>query len=354
MQSNKIVSISFIGDISLNDSYIDLYNQKINPFANLKPVLGPSDFVIGNLECMVKTGQGENELKKPRLTTNIETLNYLKNINLSVAFLAQNHVYDHLEDGFTRTTDFLDSNEILHLGAGHTQEEADKPIVLNKRNVSIALLNYVTSDTNPNMPADASICLNMFDLEKCKTDILKLKGTVNHIVISLHWGGRVEGGFYPDWEQPKIAKELIDTGADLIIGHHSHTIQPYEVYQGKHIFYSLGNFCFSDYWFNGVFHPMPRRRMVTAIINISFSRDNYTVKPVFFHNERIQFSRYDYYEQKLKQRNLIFRALLSKKYVWNFYFFYKQSVLPLLQFFGRKDISLSIKLARAFKYVSKK
>jgi len=49
----------------------------------------------------------------------------------------------------------------------------------------------------------------------------------------LHWGGNMEGAKFPDWNQPKEAKDFIDAGADLIVGNHSHTIQPYEIYKGK-------------------------------------------------------------------------------------------------------------------------
>ena len=125
------------------------------------------------------------------------------------------------------------------------------PLIISENGVTIGLLNYVTQDTNPNLPENAGICLNMFDEHKAEQDILSLKPKVDHVVVLLHWGGRVEGGMFPDFDQPGIARQLIDCGADLIIGHHSHTFQPVEVYKGKHIFYSLGNFCFSDFTFEG-------------------------------------------------------------------------------------------------------
>lgn len=348
------MKISFLGDISLNDNYIELYKKGVNPFETLEPVLGSSDFVIGNLECMAKGENGENLLKRPRLTTTVETLNYLKNIHLKVACLAQNHVYDHLEDGFTKTTAFLENNGILHLGAGFTPEEAGKPVVLRKDGVSVAVLNYVIHDTNPNMPVDSGICLNMFDLGKCKQDIHELRQNVNHIVISLHWGGRVEGGHFPDWDQPVIAHKLIDAGADLIIGHHSHTFQPYEIYKGKHTFYSLGNFCFSDYWFNGELNTMPKRRMISSIIGITFNLESYKVQTDYFLNVKVKFSRFDSYKNKIHIRNQIFRILLKYKPCWYIYYFHKQLILPFILFFSRRDLSLKVKLLRLFRYIRKK
>src|SRR4051812_3064796 len=101
------LSVAFIGDISFNDAYIDLYNQGQDPFENLKFFLFARNHVIGNLECLAKGDKGENLLKKPRLTTTTETLNFLTNIHVTVSCLAQNHIYDHLEDGFEKTLSVL-------------------------------------------------------------------------------------------------------------------------------------------------------------------------------------------------------------------------------------------------------
>jgi hypothetical protein len=349
-----MLSISFLGDISLNDSYIELYKKGVNPFGEIESLLSSFDFVAGNLECMTAGDKGENILKQPRLTTSIETLNYLNKIRLKIAFLAQNHVYDHLEDGFKKTTNFLTNHGISYLGAGYTLEEAAEPFVLTKDSISVAILNYVTRDTNPNIPDSAGIIVNMFDLDNCIHDIQKLKKKVNHIVLSLHWGGRVEGGLFPDWDQPKLARKLIDAGADLIIGHHSHTFQPYEKYKGKYIFYSLGNFCFSDYWFNGELNIMPKRRMISTIVGITFNATNYSVQTSHFSNNRVTLSKHDSYSNKVNLRNHIFKVIKSNKATWNIYYFHKQIILPFVLFFGRTDISFVAKLGRLNKYVRKK
>lgn len=348
------MKINFLGDISLNDDYIRLFKEGKNPFAEIEPVLAGADFVVGNLECMAKGDQGENELKKPRLTTTLETLNYLKNIRLKVASLAHNHVYDHLEDGFSKTTNFLKSNQIKYLGAGFTPEEAAKPVILKQGDISVGLLNYITGDTNPNLPENAGVILNVFDFDKCKNDILALKPQVNHIVLLLHWGGRVEGGLYPDWDQPRIARALIDAGADLIVGHHSHTIQPYEIYKGKYIFFSLGNFCFSDYWFEGVFNPMPESRMETVLVKVNFDKDNYDVFISYYRNNRTEFRKDLHYETVVARRNWISKTLMNKKYFWYVYYFFHKHIHPVLIFFERRDISINQKIIRSFKSIYKR
>ncbi len=347
------MQISFLGDISLNDKYIELYRDGVDPFKIFDGYLKKSDFVVGNLECITVGRYGVNENKKPRLTTTADTLNYLTSISLNVACLAQNHIYDHLEDGLAQTIKFLDNNNISHLGAGFTKEEAFKHIILTKNGIDIGLLNYVDFDTNPNIPDGAQVLLNYFNLDKALDEIRGLRRKVSYVVVSLHWGGRVEGGFYPDWNQPKIARLLIDAGANMIVGHHSHTIQPFEVYKGKYIFYSLGNFCFSDYTFEGKFVHMPKRRMITMILTVDFNKEKIIPYLHFYKNCGDRYIPIPRYFFNLRIRNYIFEYILRFKSFWFIYYLIKRKFLPFYLFILRKDIGLFTKLKRILKSVNK-
>jgi poly-gamma-glutamate capsule biosynthesis protein CapA/YwtB (metallophosphatase superfamily) len=279
----------------------------------------------------------------------MDTLNYLQNINLKVACLAHNHVYDHLEDGFEKTTTLLKKKGIETIGAGSSILKASNPLILSFNSITLGLLNYITKDTNPNLPVEAKIFLNVFSEEKVIEDIKRIKSHVNHVVLLLHWGGRVEGGLYPDYDQPTIARKLIDAGADLIIGHHSHTFHPYEVYRGKSIFYSLGNFCFSDFTFESTSYSMPLRRMVTGIVSVSFNKNNYEVNIDFFKNKIHGFQEIPEYKRRIRSRNLIFRTLLQYYPFWLVYYFSLKNLTPLFLFIKRKDISPGTKLKRMSK-----
>lgn len=347
------MTLTFLGDISLNDDYITLYKDNVNPFLNLKSILSDEKYIIGNLECIAKGEHGENLLKKPRLTTTLNTLNYLKELNLSLVTLAQNHIYDHLEDGYDKTTAFLENNQINHIGSGKSIEDVKKAKIIVKDNITIGLLNYVTLDTNPDLPLDSKVHLNIFDVDKCIKDIESLKKEIDFRVIILHWGGRVEGGLYPDFNQPTIARKLIDAGADLIIGHHSHTIQPYEIYKGKYIFYSLGNFCFSDYVFNGEYTPMSKRRNITLILDVNFTKSNYEINLNFFKNNKTNFSKINY-GFKLKWRNIMFKLLSHSKLIWTIYYINLKFFLPILLFLQRQDLTTRTKFSRIFKAIKKR
>jgi len=337
------VSFLFLGDISLNDDYVEHYGAGRNPFEKLLPFLSTADFVVGNLECIAKGDQGENFLKRPRLTTTVEALHYLNNLNVNLVSLAHNHIFDHLEDGYIKTTKFLEKNKIQYLGASLNGDELGKPVILSKEDVMIGFLNYVTGDTNPNTPPDTKIHLNIFDFKNVIADIQKLKQKVDHVVLLLHWGGRVEGGLYPDFDQPQIARDLIDAGADLIIGHHSHTIQPYEIYKGKYIFYSLGNFCFSNFTFEGVKYIMPKRRKYVIIPEVNFSKTEYNVINTYWLNKGSEYLAKPLYKYRMLIRSFLFYTHKYKGF-WNLYFFKHRKINPVVFYFLRNDISLSRKV----------
>lgn len=327
--------ITFVGDISLNDKYIELYRKGINPFYAVQPILNSSDFVVGNLECMAKGKHGENKFKIPRLTTNVDTLKYLKQININVVCLAHNHIYDHLEDGYQQTTQFLKKNSIRYLGAGDKNYGASIPLILEKNGIKAGILNYVTKDTNPNLSFDSSLYLNYFEKERSINEIKELKAKVNYVILCLHWGGRIENGLYPDWDQPKIAKQLVDAGADLIIGHHSHTIQPYEVYKGKYIFYSLGNFCFSDiYNENKLYSRLSFRQKKGMIVRVELTDSTMQIKKSFVKNKDgyIIPNKNIFNVINITQQQLFYKIIQNHKLFWLIYYFKLNKINPVFNY----------------------
>lgn len=328
--------ISFIGDIGLNDDYVRLTNRNNNPFRYLIPTLSASDLVVGNLECVLKGDQGENLLKRPRLSTTINALQYIESFNLGLASLATNHAYDNLEDGFRKTIDFLDKKNISYLGAGMNRKEAKRAFTCSVNNLSFCFLNYITVDTNPSLPDNAGISLNEFALESCLTDLQNASG-FDYRILLMHWGGRFEGGLYPDLNQVSLARKLIDNGADLIIGHHSHTLQPFEQYKGKYIFYSLGNFCFSDIRFEGKIRKMSSlRERESVIVTVDFKKPGYAFKLIPFRNEKLILQPRKLVKTKLVFRNTCWQIIKHKPF-WLVYQFYFHKIRPVIVQLIRKD-----------------
>jgi len=324
------MKIAFVGDISFNDDYIKLYNQKINPFSPIEPILNKFDFVVGNLECLVEGKDGENELKKPRLKTNLDTLNYLNNINVKLVSLANNHIYDNLTDGYLKTTEFLKNNNINYLGAGLSEKEARTPYLIEDKKKRICIFSYVSEDTNPKLPLECDLKLNWFNLEKVKQEIEEYKKLDYFIVLYNHWGGNYENGYYPEKELVKICHELVDIGADLIIGHHSHTLQPYEVYKDKYIFYSLGNFCFSDIYFESRVKKILNlpRFTESVIISIDLNKNGYSCELTPIKNKKLFIVKSHRVLKKYKNRQVIFKIVKRNRLAWRIYNFGLKRIFP--------------------------
>ena len=356
-----MLQISFLGDISFNNCYNEFYKTKTNPFKDIELELLKSHLNIGNLECLAIGDFGENILKHPRLGTQQNTLNLLKHLKLGAVTLAHNHVYDNLKDGFEKTIQSLKSQNIKFLGAALDKGASDKELVIEDNGIKLGLLNYVNKDTNPKMPENAEVFLNYFEIEKAISDIIKFKNKVDHVILLLHWGGRVEEGFYPDFNQPKIARRLIDAGADLIVGGHSHTVQPYEVYNGKHIFYSLGNFCFDDIIQDKeVFEIGRYRKRKTIIPRVSFIKDSYSLEVSHAKNNKgfIKLNNGPLIKLKMQWRNLLFKVVRQNPLLWKFYFWHLKKIVPIKMFFieanegvFKKIINLDFK--RVLRYIKK-
>lgn len=330
------LSIAFLGDVSLNDTYVSINEQGKNPFEGFSKNKFNFDYMVGNLECMSEGACGENEDKIPRLTTTLRTLNLLNVLGLDCVTLAHNHVYDNLLDGFVKTKSFLEANSIASLGAGLSKQDATLPNCFVINDISVCMLNYVTKDTNPKIPNGAGLHINTFDEERILTDISKFKDFHDYVVLLFHWGGGHEGGFYPERYQIDLSKRFIDHGADLIIGGHPHTIQPYEVYKGKYIFYSLGNFCFSDIErFN--YEVNRNRGMESIAVEVLFNKNNYDVNliPLSFkgHQVKVDLS----VLRRLKFRSKIFTVMQKIRVLHWVYHYYHKYAFPVYYYLFGND-----------------
>lgn len=248
----------FTGDISL-------YKRTTDPFQKVKSAFKKADFVIGNFESPVLENQNNNT---SNLFCKSSSVKFLSTIKLTHASLANNHVFDGGINSISNTINELDKQKINYFGANNTSKD-NSIIRIIKNNISISLINCVSEDTNPSLPSNSSF-LSLINEKKLKLQINKEKEYSDYVLILLHWGGKIEGGSFPEKKQVKLAHNLINEGADLIIGNHSHTIQPYEIYKGKHIYYSLGDFVNNTVYQKG---PMGKKRRKGLLIHMDISKE---------------------------------------------------------------------------------
>ncbi len=159
--------------------------------------------------------------------------------------LANNHIMDFGEDSYLDTVEYLEKNNIAYFGAGTEANNFNNPAIIDFEKMKVALMGYSCPSTHAVFGNNIQNGSAVIDENRIIKDIQNAQDKADKIVIVLHWGD--EFIRYPKPSDVKIARKLIDAGADIIIGHHAHIVQSVEKYRGKHIFYGLGNCIFPDF-----------------------------------------------------------------------------------------------------------
>jgi len=159
--------------------------------------------------------------------------------------LANNHIMDYGKEGFWDTVANLEKRGIPYFGAGCLADRCRNPLVLDLGDQRIALLGYVCPTTHPIFAAAENFGVSPISLDSIARDVLTAKENgAERTIVQLHWGE--EDVRLPRPADVAMAHSIIDLGVDLIIGHHAHCIQSFEIFRGKYIFYGLGNALFPD------------------------------------------------------------------------------------------------------------
>jgi hypothetical protein len=344
--SGSAIRISFLGDISLNNRYCKIAEK--NPFKEFPAIVAQSDYVVGNLEAMMYGEDGFNLKKTPYLYTDAKGIAQLGNLKLDLVSTAHNHIYDNFESGYSNTIASLKSSNIDYVGSSIDNNSYCEPFVTEIENVSFAFLNYCHSDTNYAKPENTRINLNVYDREIIVRDIGNARNKADFIILLLHWGGKTDYGFLPSMEQVEDAKFFIDRGADCIVGHHAHCVQPLEIYKGKPIFYCLGNFCFDDIQSHGKTFQIRKSGKKGIMAHIQFSIKNKKVDAAY---SGIENDNLDIVESKkpivtLSFIHPIFFLYKKFKVVRIFYSIYLKKVEPMIFFYQSSDKTFYQKLKR--------
>ena len=226
------ITLIAVGDISLQTK-----NDK-HPFKAVESVLKCKDILFGNLETVL-SNRGKGAEKAVTLYASPDKASYLKEAGFDILNIANNHILDLGMEGFHNTLAALRQEELTFIGAN------DKPdssyAILEKKGLRFGFLGYCEGANS--LPKN-EIWVNKIDQTQILKDIEFIKSECDLVIVSLHWG--TENVFYPSPKQISLARRLIDNGASVILGHHSHVVQGIERYKHGLIAYSLGNFQF-DY-----------------------------------------------------------------------------------------------------------
>lgn len=245
-KSNEPAQATFlaVGDIMLSrevaQAMIKNNKDALLPFRNLDVLLKSTDFNFGNLESPFS---GKDSLDPDPRTFTFNTPTWavqgLKEYNFQMLSLANNHALNQGSEGLFYSKEYLLKNNLQSIGSGKNKDEAWQGQVISRNGINIG---FLAATYGP----ESEYLANVNDTEKMQQAIADLKLRSDFVVVSMHAG--TEYTRQPNWQQTAFAKSVVDAGADLVIGAHPHWTQGYELYNGKYIFYSLGNFIFDQGW----------------------------------------------------------------------------------------------------------
>ncbi|MBD2484112.1 CapA family protein [Planktothrix sp. FACHB-1365] len=234
------VTLVFGGDVTLSDHFETIIGTNYSlPFAQL-PEYRDADLAMVNLENPLTRSTLRRPNKQFNFKADPEAVKVLTEGGIDIVNLANNHTMDYEESGLVETLETLDRAGIHAVGAGRDLKEARRPTIIEVKGQRIAYLGYYDADFHA--AGEGVAGTNPRYDERVAADIKAIRDQVDWVVVNYHWG--VELNDYPgDW-QIDLARFTIDQGADVVIGHHPHVLQGAEIYKGRPIVYSLGNFIF--------------------------------------------------------------------------------------------------------------
>lgn len=317
----KSAKLVFVGDIMTHPNIVKSFENKDILF-DLKDYL-KGDIVFANLEFTVDTNK--SPMPYPEFNGSIEYLRYFFNY-FNLFSVANNHAYDQGAQAEAETIAEIERNNKLIIG-GSTNSKDIKPLITNINNIPIFLSAYTMLDNGISYRSNENgyfYFMNFFPkkedlIEKIKDD-LKLATNNELKIISLHFG--LEYTTEPEAKTVEIARNLIENGVDIIIGHHPHVPRCSEIYEGTNhkgiIIYSLGNFIANH---KGRFPYLD----IGTILSLEIKENkeiNFEFIPTyyaFFYKNKLSKNDFDFIIKPIKENPDIEMPKLKTNYIYSNY-----------------------------------
>jgi poly-gamma-glutamate synthesis protein (capsule biosynthesis protein) len=239
--------VAFVGDVMLAETEGTgrLAAHGGDPLAQVRRLLSDADLRVANFESSAGT-KGKPDPEKPfSFRTAQSALIGFASV-FEAAGLANNHAGDFGREDFVETLTALRKAGATTFGGGKDPSEAHRAAIFERHGVRIALLGYLDFFPRWFSAAPGKPGVAWLDEDQAALDIAQARADGADVVVVIpHWGTEHEPR--ANVRQRRIARALLDVGADAVIGGHPHVVQDYEIYQGKPIVYSLGNFVFDGF-----------------------------------------------------------------------------------------------------------
>jgi poly-gamma-glutamate capsule biosynthesis protein CapA/YwtB (metallophosphatase superfamily) len=250
-----VTCVLAVGDIMLTGSAKPLLLAKGYdlPFQdkNLARLIASADVAFANLEYPITFKGVRYPDKEYTFRGDPESLSAIRKAGFDLLSLANNHIMDYGEKGLRDTIRQCRKNRLAFTGAGADLASASSLSVIKRRGTRYGLLAYSLTFpeefwATPGKPGTAHP-----DWAQVGQDIRDARPRVDILMVSFHWGEELKSD--PKKYQVDFAHHAINSGADVVLGHHPHVPQPIELFKGKPIFYSLGNYAFGSISDNATF-----------------------------------------------------------------------------------------------------
>ena len=241
-------------------------------FAHVADLFRNADLTFGQLESVLSLQGTPSSCTRMPCSSRPEVAKVMKDAGFDVVSWASNHALDYGREAFNETIDHLKEAGLYVTGAGKNEADARRYPVIDVRGTKVAVLGYCSilpqgfwaqemrpgcnpargitayvpvEHDQPGTPCRIYSFPHPDDLNHMIEDIQKARQEADIVIVSIHWGIHFKEAVIADY-QKYYAHFAIDNGADLVLGHHAHILKPIEIYKGKVIFYSLGNFAMEE------------------------------------------------------------------------------------------------------------
>lgn len=230
----KPTTILFVGDIMLGRGVETLMRREGEdyPFLGVATYTKSATRTVGNFEAAMPENHTQTPSMVLKLSAQSDVLTPIREHGFDILSFANNHTYDFGATGFIHSQKVCEKAALTCVGSTYSARDGTHIEKIDGKNIAFIMLN------------DAGLVLNT---EHAIAEVAAASASSTMQIVYIHWGDEYEK--IHNARQEKLARAFIDAGADAIIGMHPHVVQDIELYKGKPIFYSLGNFIF-DQWFS--------------------------------------------------------------------------------------------------------
>lgn len=267
----NVVTITFAGDILFDPSY-SVMAKLLQNGGDIGNGIAPdligemqsADIMMLNNEFAYSDRGTPTPEKQFTFRARPDSVSYLTELGVDIVSLANNHAYDYGEQALLDSMQILREEGIPYVGAGANIEEASAPVyfIINDMKIAFISATQIERLDNPDTKGATETSPGVFrclNSEKLLQTVAAAKEESDFVIVYVHWG--TENQEETDWAQDKQAPELVEAGADLIIGDHPHILQKIDIIDGVPVIYSLGNF-----WFNS-------RPIDTGMVKVTISEE---------------------------------------------------------------------------------